>query len=147
MSDFKLVPSCVWRLSGVKAVPSCVWLTSPPGQRRTVARGRRGSSVGTPPWPILASPPCPFWKSFKKDVGSLCFVRTSHPARRQAESGCLQGGHGEAFASPPSGQAGRWPWFSWPEGNNPYFLALATERRRQPPFGVGLFIDTRCAKI
>ena len=86
------------------------------------------------------------WKPVRKDVGPSLPWNTTAP-RRQAESGCRQSGHGEAFASPPSGQAGHWPWLLWSEGNNPFFPGPGRGAKAAPLFGVDLFIDTLCARI
>ncbi len=89
-------------------------------------------SVGTWPCPILAPPRWPFWKSVMQNVRHGRIVRTPPPPGVRVEAVCRQGGHGEVFASPPSGQAGRWPWLFRLAGNNPFFLALATGQRRSP---------------
>ena len=93
-------------------------------------------SVGTSPCPILALH-WPSWKPVRKDVGPSLPENTTAP-RRHAESVCRQGGQGKVFVGClPIGQAGRWPWLLWPEGNNPFFPGPGHRAKAVPPFWGG----------
>ncbi len=125
-------------------MPSCVWFAPRPapdggeGEDVVGQLERRGGLCRLHCWQS--------WKPVRKDVGPSLPWNTTAP-RRQAESGCRQGGHAEVFASPPCGQAGRWPWLLWPEGNNPFFPGHGHRAKAVSPFGPASFIDTLCARI
>ena len=88
------------------------------------------------------------WKSFRKDVGSRCFVRTSHPARRQGGTGCRQGGQGKVFVGAcPAVRPGVGRGYCGPKVTILFFPGPCRRTKAVPPFGPASFIDTLCARI